>query len=96
MTEAFPPSVRMAPKRRKRGTKPPAAAVDSHDALPTYEGPKLGKFKDGTAAIQFVNLLSRETPGEDGQVFEVLIKSKRYALKMARETTPYFVLTHLS
>jgi Kinetochore Sim4 complex subunit FTA2 len=85
----------MAPKRQKKGTQPPAA-VNSNHALPTCEGPKLGKFKDGRAAIQFVDVLSRETSGEDGQVFEVIVKSKRYALKMAREPTPCFVLRHSS
>ena len=78
----------MAPKRRKQGTQLGIAVRSSH-ALPTCDGPKLGKFKDGKAAIRFVDLLSREAPGEDGQVFEVIIKSKRYALKMVREKNLY-------
>ena len=82
----------MASERRKQKTK--SAVISSYDALPTSEGPKLARFKDSRADIQFVDLLSSETPGADGQVFEVIIKSKRYALKMAGETTPHFISRH--
>ncbi len=76
----------MAPKRRKRRLhKQVPAAVKSNNSLPTCEGPKLGKFEHDGAAIQFIKLLSAETPGDDGHVFEVLIESKRYALKMASD-----------
>lgn len=80
----------MAPRREKRPKRPlqkkPPAAVESNDPLPDCEGPKLGKFQHCTAAIQFVGLLSAETPGVDGHVFEVIIESKHYALKMVRDT----------
>lgn len=41
---------------------------------------------DRLLAIQFVDLLSAETPGVDGHVFETIIESKHYTLKMARDT----------
>ncbi len=76
----------MAPRRSKRQLeKKIPAAVESDVPLPSCEGPKLGKFKYGSAAIQFIDLLSAETPGSDGHVFEVVIKSKHYALKMASD-----------
>lgn len=76
----------MAPKRLKRRLHQQAsAAVESNNSLPTCEGPKLGKFEHDGAAIKFVKVLSAGTPGDDGHVFEVLIESKRYALKMASD-----------
>ena len=79
----------MAPKRPKRSKRrlqqQAAAAVKSNHPLPTCEGPKLGKFEHHRSAIRFVKLLSAETPGEDGHVFEVIIKSEHYALKMASD-----------
>lgn len=85
---------RRRPKRQKRpnrSTRPlrkkAPAAVESKAPLPDCEGPKLGKFQHGSAAIQFVDLLSAETPGVDGHVFEVIIKSKHYALKMVKYKT---------
>ncbi len=68
--------------RRPLQVKPPAA----NDPLPDCEGPKLGEFQHCTSAIQFVDLLSAETPGVDGHVFKVIIESKHYALKMVRDT----------
>ena len=74
----------MAPKRSKKSVKSKAKpAVNSDQLLPTCEGPKLGRFEHSNSTVQFVALLSAETPGEDGQVFEVIINSKHYALKMA-------------
>ena len=50
--------------------------------IPRCEGPKLSPFRDRKAAIEFVRLLS--DPELEGQayVFEVLIASKPYALKV--------------
>lgn len=80
----------MARKRHKRprrhSQEKPPGAVGSNHPLPVYEGPKLGRFEQGSAAVQFVNLLSAGKSGGDGHVFEVIIKSKRYALKMARDS----------
>ena len=74
-------------KRRKQKSGRTPQAVESCHALPTCEGPKLERFKNGNAAIEFVSLLSAETPGADGSVFEVVIGSKHYALKMASYTS---------
>ncbi len=66
------------------------AAVRLDQPLPRCEGPKLSPFKDHKASIEFIKLLSEpdpkerhdESPGGHGHVFEVLIKSKPYALKI--------------
>ena len=79
----------MAPKRpersKRRSQQQSPAAIKSNNPLPTCDGPKLGKFEHHRSAIQFVKLLSAETPGDDGNVFEVIIKSEHYALKMASD-----------
>ena len=85
----------MAPKRRKASLRPKIpAAIRSDNLLPTCEGPKLGRFEQSHAATRFIKLLSAETPGVDGHVFEVVIKSKHYALKLVRDTfTPNICYT---
>lgn len=78
----------MPPKRLKRSKRPSLkrapAPVELDKPLPKCEGPKLGIFEHHKAAIQFVSLLSGDSPGEDGHVFEVVIDSKHYALKVVR------------
>lgn len=82
----------MAAKRRKRlkrlkrrSHERSPAAVSSRHLLPTCEGPKLGRFEHGNAAVQFVNWLDAGKSGGDGRVFDVIIQSKHYALKMASD-----------
>jgi Kinetochore Sim4 complex subunit FTA2 len=76
----------MAAKRGRRARRGvAAAAIESHHPLPACEGPKLGRFKHSSAAVEFVGLLGAEADGKDGQVFEVVIESKHYALKLVRD-----------
>jgi Kinetochore Sim4 complex subunit FTA2 len=66
--------------------------IDLNEPLPRCEGPKLRPFKDRKANIKFVSLLSRgdgdsdsdsdSSSGGHGHVFEVIIASRRYALKI--------------
>jgi len=49
--------------------------------LPPCPGPKLAMFKDHDARIQWVKRLDI-TDSTRGMVFEVIIQSKRYALKI--------------
>ncbi|MCJ1396296.1 hypothetical protein MMC18_009185 [Xylographa bjoerkii] len=76
----------MPTKRSKQSILPsqkrPPVPMELHRPLPDCDGPKLNVFEHHKEAVQFVELLSAETPGEDGHVFEVVIRSKRYALKM--------------
>jgi hypothetical protein len=54
--------------------------------------PKLHPFKDRKANIKFVSLLSDgdiDSRG-DGHVFEVIIASRRYALKIVSSRLQYF------
>ena len=56
--------------------------VELDKALPKYDGPKLDAFQHHDATIEFISLLSAESPGDDAHVFEVVIQSKHYALKV--------------
>jgi hypothetical protein len=49
--------------------------------LPDTKGPKLGSFPHNGGHIQFMKRLG---DGEHGYVFEVIIESQRYALKIVR------------
>lgn len=77
----------MSPQRLKRPSrKRSAVSIEINEPLPSCDGPKLGAFQYRSAAIQFIDLLSAESPGGDGHVFEVAIRSKHYALKIVRDT----------
>ena len=79
---------------RKRQT------LDQLKSLPRCEGPKLAPFADRQSSIDFIRLLecsnssdsesSEESSygGAHGYVFEVLIGSKRYALKIVSLSLP--------
>ena len=67
----------------KRGRRVPFP-VELDKPLPEYDGPKLDAFKHHDATIEFISLLSAESPGADAHVFEVVIQSKHYALKVVR------------
>jgi hypothetical protein len=66
--------------------------IDLNEPLPRCDGPKLHPFKDRKANIKFVSLLSQgdgdgdgdsdSGSGGHGHVFEVIIASRRYALKI--------------
>lgn len=63
-----------------RRSKPP---VELADPLPRCDGPKLKFFGHHSSSFNFVSLLSSENPGQHGHVFEVVLDSQRYALKIA-------------
>jgi hypothetical protein len=74
---------------------PPNSSIDAvslDQSLPRCEGPKLCPFKDRKASIEFIKFFSEPDPkenhdkslGRDGHVFEVLINSKPYILKIVR------------
>jgi hypothetical protein len=66
--------------------------IDLNEPLPRCEGPKLHPFKDWKANIKFVSLLSRgdsdsdsdrdSSSGGHGHIFEVIIASRHYVLKI--------------
>ena len=80
----------MAPKRARGLQKQDVLSTPRYQGLlPRCEGPKLGPFHDRKAAIEFVRLLddpqvadSEVTEGGQSHVFEVLIASRSYALKI--------------
>ncbi|KAI9763375.1 MAG: hypothetical protein M1840_000567 [Geoglossum simile] len=53
--------------------------------LPQAEGPKLGPFRHNGGNIKFLSLLGS---GKHGYVFEVIIESQRYALKIFKFYNP--------
>lgn len=55
---------------------------NSNKALPRCEGPKLHPFHDRKAVVTFLRLLSEVDAEGHAHVFEVLIGSKHYALKV--------------
>ena len=68
---------------QKRATSPKTVyPVELNNPLPNYEGPRLDPFRHRNALVDFIQLLNPQTPGEDAYVFEVIIESKRYALKV--------------
>lgn len=86
-------------KAKKRTEKTPARevawSVDLKEPLPPTIGPKLSAFDLRDRSIEFVGLLSAEQPERHSHVFEVVIGSKHYALKMVR-LTRYTKLFHYS
>ena len=69
-----------------------AWSVDLNEPLPPTTGPKLSAFDLHDRSIEFVGLLSAERPGRHSHVFEVVIGSKHYALKMVRPAPKFAVL----
>ncbi|KAI9759287.1 MAG: hypothetical protein M1840_003378 [Geoglossum simile] len=57
----------------------------SEGPLPNAKGPKLDPFPHNGGHIEFLRLLGA---GEHGYVFEVIIESQRYALKMFKFYDP--------
>lgn len=65
--------------------------LQSDEALPPCEGPKLQPFKDRHERIEFLRLLSPlstggDTPGGHAHVFEVRINRALFALKIVGHT----------
>ncbi len=56
--------------------------IVSRQLLPQFDGPKLHPFSDGDSDVQFVRLLSDNEKVGHSHVFEVIIKSQYYALKV--------------
>ena len=66
---------------------PPRSRSFGANLLPRGDSPQLGPFKDSDADVEFVRLLSKIDYTEIGghaHVFEVLINSQTYALKIVR------------
>ena len=66
----------------------PVAAVERHDPLPRCDGPKLHRFDHGGEHFEFIGLLSSRNPGCHGHVFEVVLDSQHYALKVVSISSP--------
>jgi len=77
-------------KKRLRPAKISATGVDFNESLPSIEGPQLGPFRHRNSIIEFVSLLSDESLGSYSHVFEVVIESKHYALKMVRSHLDFY------
>ena len=58
------------------------------EPLPLCDGPKLKPFAYTGAPVDFVDLLSADSPGEHSHVFEVVINSQHFALKVVSMTAP--------
>jgi len=83
-----------AKKRIKEtSAKEVAWSVDLNEPLPPIIGPKLSAFDLHDRSLEFVGLLSAEQPGRHSHVFEVVIGSKHYALKMVRPALSLFTTT---
>lgn len=53
-----------------------------HKMLPQCEGPKLHPFSNRKVDVQFIRLLSNNEQDGHSHVFEVIINSSHYALKV--------------
>lgn len=78
------PRAKAKKQSKKRPARKLAWSVDLNEPLPPTFGPKLGAFDLHDRSIEFIGLLSAEQPGRHSHVFEVVIGSEHYALKMAR------------
>ena len=58
------------------------AVVDLNESLPLIHDPQLNSFKHRSSNIEFIRLLSDEESAKHSYVFEIVIKSNRYALKL--------------
>ncbi|KAL9039124.1 MAG: hypothetical protein Q9214_005004 [Letrouitia sp. 1 TL-2023] len=79
----------MAPNTRRHGkpifdpfAEKPRLAPKYNVPLPWCQGPKLSRFPNRKAAIQFIRLLSDPDSEGPAHVFEVEIASRSYALKV--------------
>ena len=75
---------RKAKKRKLNNEKVNNPSVDFNEPQPTEHPPRLERFLFHDSDIEFVSLLSAENPGSHSHVFDVVIESKHYALKIAR------------
>ena len=57
-------------------------SISFQKMLPQCEGPKLHPFSNRNVDVQFIRLLSNNVQGGHSHVFEVVINSCRYALKV--------------
>lgn len=67
-------------------------ALKRSKLLPDCEGPKLHPFSQKPISIEFINLVSENDPvnlsaGGHAHVFEALIDSKTYALKVVSQSS---------
>ena len=59
-----------------------ALSEELDDPLPNAKGPKLNRFHDYNAPIKFIRKISRDEETSHSYVFEVIINSGKYALKL--------------
>ena len=59
-----------------------SSQLNYNEPLPQRQGPKLHVFKDRTAKLDFVRLISDKDIEGHSHVFKVLIGAGVYALKM--------------
>ena len=70
--------------KRRRSAKASATGVDFDEPLPYKHVPQLWPFQYRHSSIEFVRLLSDANTSSHSHVFDVIIESKHYALKIVR------------
>ena len=69
-------------------TRKSRPAVERGEPLPRCNGPKLHYFGNRGEQFEIVGLLSARNPGRHGHVFEVVLDTQRYALKVVGTYPP--------
>lgn len=80
------------PSKAEARGRPKGRPRKAEGRLPPIEGPKLHQFVDFDGDLEFVQLLTDPESDASAHVFEVVIASKTYALKIVRSLMPVSIL----